>query len=60
MQVINKEFQYGPLTDVQIDESFLDSYVGLFRKFFTAYEESLQFKTRIQNLLRPTNVTIHP
>lgn len=56
MQVINREFQYGPYSDAQVDEAFLDLFVGMFKQFFAAYEQALQFKTRIHNLLRPTNV----
>lgn len=56
MQVVNRQFEYDALTDEAICESFLDSFVGLYKSFFEVYEEALQFKTRIKNFLRPTNV----
>mgnify|MGYP000845373480 FL=1 len=38
MQVINKQFEYEQLTDEAVSESFLDSFVGLYKAFFEVYE----------------------
>lgn len=40
------------------DETFLNDFVCLYTKFFNHYEDKFQFKVKIRNLLRPTNVTI--
>lgn len=56
MQVINRQFEFESLGDQEICENFLDCFVGLYKTFFEVYEEALQFKTRIKNFLRPTNV----
>lgn len=56
MQIINPQFTHEEVPDEVVCESFLDSFVGLYKSFFDVYEEALQFKTRIKNFLRPTNV----
>jgi hypothetical protein len=58
MQIINRNFEFEAITDELICESFLDNFVGLYKAFFDVFEESMQFKTRIKNFLRPTNVSV--
>ena len=39
-----------------MEDNFLNDFVGLYRHFFFKYEEMFNFKLKIQNLIRPTNV----
>lgn len=55
MREINPNFKHELNTD-KLDENFLNDFVGLYRHFFSKYEETLNFKVKLQNLIRPTNV----
>ena len=55
MRVIDTEFTFDAEPNLS-DETFLNDFVCLFTKFFDTYEDKFQFKVKIRNLLRPTNV----
>lgn len=57
MRIIDNEFMFDLEPNLS-DESFLNDFVCLFTKFFDSYENKFQFKIKIKNLLRPTNVPL--
>lgn len=55
MRLINPQFQHELNMD-RLDDNFLNDFVGLYRHFFYKFEEMFNFKLKLQNLIRPTNV----
>lgn len=55
MRLINPQFQHDLNID-RLDDNFLNDFVGLYRHFFYKFEEMFNFKLKLQNLIRPTNV----
>jgi hypothetical protein len=59
MKQINPLFQHEMDLD-KLEDNFLNDFVGLYRQFFHEYEEMFNFKLKLQNLIRPTNVCSLP
>lgn len=55
MKKISPDFKHEMCPE-RLDENFLNDFVGLYRHFFFQFEEMFNFKLKIQNLIRPTNV----
>ena len=57
MRIIDPSFIFEAEPNLS-DETFLNDFVCLYTKFFDNYEDKFQFKVKVRNLLRPTNVYI--
>lgn len=55
MRIIDPSFIFEAEPNLS-DETFLNDFVCLYTKFFDNYEDKFQFKVKVRNLLRPTNV----
>lgn len=55
MKLIQPNFVFEAEPNLN-DETFLNDFVCLYTKFFDFYDTKFQFKVKIRNLLRPTNV----
>ena len=58
MRSLNPNFAPEYYPPSEITANFLDKFVGLYKRFFKVYEESLCFKTRVESYVRATNVSM--